>query len=196
MARPGITALIPTLSEDVVAIFALSESGADEPILEGAHLMHASIGEDVTFYKHPLESGRHIVDHRLILPVTIELRIILTDRASILGAVLRGSLDFETTARDIYQQMRELFISGTFLSVQTRTDTYRRQVIQSMPHEETSALFNGVIVAASLSEVQFELADPSFVPADTRDSNTIDRGSQNTLDVPSGITGVTGSFVA
>lgn len=196
MARPGITALIPTLAEDVVAIFEQSELGEDRLVLEGAQLMHASIGEDATFYDHPLENGRFIVDHRIILPVTIELRIILTDQASILGAVLRGSLDFEATARDIYQQMRTFFRSGTFLSIQTRTDTYRRQVIQSMPHEETSSLFNGVIVSASLSEVLSQTADVPFLPADTKDSNTVERGRQNTLGVPSGISGVTGSFVA
>ena len=190
MARPGITALIPTFSEDVVALFKKNAAGDDEPILEGAHLMRVSIGEDVTFYKHPLENGRHLVDHRIIQPVTAELRIILTDRASILGAAIKGSLDFETTARDIYQQMREVFIAGTFLSIQTRTTTYANQVIQAMPHEENSIVFNGVTLVVSLSEILIETSNTSFNPEDVEDSDTVDRGRQNPLGLPSSVSDV------
>lgn len=196
MARPGITALIPTFAEDVVAILEQSEVGEARPVLEGAHLMHASIGESANFFKHPLETGRNIVDHRIILPVTVELRIILVDRTSLLGAAFRGDLNFETTARDVYQKMRTFFLSGTFLSIQTRTDTYQDQVVQSMPHEETSTLFNGVIVVASLSQVLSPAADVPFVPGDAKDLNTLERGRQNTLGIPSSVSGVTGIFIA
>ena len=181
--RPGITALIPTFGEDVVAIFEQSESGDDVQILEGAHLMRATVGEDVTFYKHPLENGRSLVDHRIIQPVTIEFQIILTDDVSILGAVLALSTDFVESAGDVYTQIREVFLAGTLLSIQTRTATYRNQVIQAMPHEETSRVFDGVTISASMSEIQFETANTTFAPADETDSDTVARGKQSPLEI-------------
>lgn len=196
MARPGITALIPTFSEDVVAIFEQTDVGELRPVLEGAHLMRASVSEEANYFKHPLENGRSIVDHRIILPVEIELQIILTDRASILGAVINQTTDFETTARDVYEQMREFFLSGTFLAIQTRTATYANQILQAMPHEETSELFSGVTVVSSLSEIQIETADSAFVPADASDSDTVNRGRLNTIAPSSDISGLTGSLVA
>lgn len=194
MARPGLAALIPTFSADVVAVFEQNELGADEQIFEDAHLMHASIGEAAHFYTHPLETGRSIVDHRIIQPVTIDLRIILTSRSSLLGAVLRGSTDFEVTARDTYEQMREFFIAGTFIAIQTRTALYRDQVMQAMPHEETSTLFDGVVLTASLSQILTETDTASFSPADAPDSDTVDRGRQNPLGLPSSVSDVTDIF--
>ena len=192
--RPGITALIPTFGEDVVAIFEQSENGDDVQILQGANLMQASVSEDITFYKHPLENGRALVDHRIIQPVTIELRVILTTRASVLGGLISGDLDFETTAQDIYNQLRELFVSGTVLSIQTRMNTYPNQIFQSIPHEETSEVFDGAIFSISSSEIQFETANVSFAPAENKNSDTLDRGKQNPLGIPEPILNVLSVF--
>ncbi len=187
MTRPGIAALIPTLGEDVVAIFRESESGDDVQVLEGAHLIQATVGEDVTFYKHPLENGRNRVDHRIIQPVTIDLRVILTDRISVTAGLIAQDFDFETTARDIYNQMRDLFLSGTLLSIQTRTATYPNQIFQAMPHEETAQIFDGVVISVSASEIQFETANTSFSPVEAEDSDTVDRGKQNPLSVSASV---------
>lgn len=185
MARPGITALIPTFGEDVVAIFQQSETGDDTQVLEGAHLMQVDVGESATYFRHPLENGRNLADHRIIDPVSLELRVILVNESSILGAILSGTLDFETTARDIYTQMRGLFLGGTLLSIQTRTATYRDQILQAIPHEETSRIFDGVVFSVSSSELLVETAEATFGPVDETDSDTVDRGKQSPLDVAS-----------
>lgn len=183
--RPGITALIPTFGEDVVAIFIQSDSGDDQQVLQDAHLMQVSMGEQVTTFKHPLENGRSLVDHRIIQPVTIELRIILTESASILGALLKGSLDFEKTVQDVYNEMRALHLDGTLLSIQTRTGIYPNQTFNSMPHEETSSIFNGVVISVGSEEIFFETANKSFAAADEDDTDTAERGKQNPLGIPS-----------
>ncbi len=173
----GITALIPSASKDVVAIYIQDDEGNDELILEDASLIRASIDERVTFYKHPLENGRNLVDHRIIEPVTLEIQIILVDTASVAGGLLTG--EFFTRARDVYEQIRKIFIAGTVLSIQTRTNTYRNQVLQSMPHEETARIFNGVTLSFRTSEIQFETANvASSVPEDAEDLGLVARGTQ------------------
>jgi len=194
MARPGITALIPSFGEDVVAIFKKNAADEDVQILEDAHLMQASIGEDVSAFQHPLENGRIRVDHRIIQPVTIELRVILTDKASIIGAALRESLDFKTAARDTYRDLRELFLAGTSLSVQTRANTYPNQLINSMPHDETPALFNGLIISLSMSELLIETSNKAFGPAEAKDSDTQARGIQRAAALPTGFADVASIF--
>jgi hypothetical protein len=180
MSRLGLSALIPTFGEDVVAISKQSEKGDDEQILTDAHLIGAQIDEHVTFYTHPLENGRSLVDHRIIQPVTIDFTILLVDSVSIFNAI--GSDDFFVTAKDVYGQIRELFLAGTILSIQTRTDTYRFQVLQSMPHEETSRMFDGIMLTFSTSEIQFETANVP-TPEKLTDTNTAQRGRQNAIEV-------------
>ena len=194
--RPGLTALIPTFGEDVVAIFEQREDGDDVQILQGANLMQASVGEDVTFFKHPLENGRALVDHRIIQPVTIELRVILTTRSSIARGAITNDLDFEVTAQDIYNQLREIFLTGTVLSIQTRMNTYPNHVFQGIPHDETPEVFDGAIFSVSSSEIQFETANVSFSPANAKNSNTVDRGKQNPLGLPTSVSEVTSIFGA
>jgi len=191
MTRVGITALIPTAGKDVVAIFKQSDVGDDEVILESAHLINATVDEHATFFKHPLETGQTLVDHRIIEPVTIELQVILVDSVSVVRGLISGG-DFITRVRDTYDEIRQLYENGTFLSIQTRTATYRNQILQSMPHEETSSMFDGVALSFNTSEIQFEtptLATPP--PAETEDTDTVTRGKQNALalatDVGEGI---------
>lgn len=180
--RVGIGALIPTFSEDIVAIFEQSESGDDVQVLTNAHLMRAKIDENVTFYKHPLENGRSIVDHRIIQPVTLDIQLILTDKVSIVGALLNGG-DIATRAKDVYGDARALWIAGTLLAIQTRTNTYPNQIIQAMPHEESPQMFDGVTINFRTSEIQFETANVTFSPREASDSDTIGRGKQNPLTV-------------
>ena len=86
----GAVNIIPTLAQDVVAIFKQSDSGDDAQVLTDATLMRASIDEHVTFFRQPLENGRSLIDHRIIQPVTIDLTVITSDSFS----VLRGLTEF------------------------------------------------------------------------------------------------------
>ncbi len=181
--RPGITALIPTSGEDVVAIFEQSDEGEDTLLFEDAHLIQANVNEHVSFYTHPLENGRSLVDHRIIQPVTIDLKVLLIDNTTLLGGALGGN--FFTRARDVYEQIRKVFLAGTLLRIQTRTATYSNQVIQSMPHEETSAMFDGVALNFNASEILFESANVAFAPADETNSDTVGRGKINPTAVVS-----------
>lgn len=195
--RPGILALVPTFAEDIVAIFeedaevsavASDEEGfgelVDRQVLERAHLMRASVNEFVTSPKHPLENGRHTVDHRIFQPVEIEMRVILESRSSLLDAARGG--EFETTPADVYDELRDLWERGVFLSVQTRTRTYPKMTIQALPHEETPEIFDGAIFAVNLEEMLIETENVSFSPEDQEDSDTVKRGKQNAIALAAG----------
>lgn len=183
----GIAAIIPTFSEDVVAIYEQGEKGQDDvQLFEEASIIQATIDEHVTFYRHPLENGRTIIDHRILQPVTIEFRLILTDSVSLLRVATGG--DLQLRAKDIYQDIREAFINGTLLSIQTRTHTYRNQIIQSMPHEETSRMFDGIALQFNTSELQTE-ENIDANPIDETDDSTLSRGQINALAVTAAVAG-------
>jgi hypothetical protein len=180
-SRSGIAALVPTFGEDVVAIYKQNEVGSDAQIIESSNPIRANISERATFFTHPLESGRNITDHRIIEPVEIELRLLITDGASVLGGIRGGN--FRNAAADIYNEIRKLFIDGTPIAVQTRTGVYFDQIIQEMPHEETSEIFDGIIISFKSSEIlvsETNTEGKNFVPVSDLDDSTVPRGRLNT----------------
>jgi hypothetical protein len=119
--------------------------------------------------EHPLETGATITDHRIILPVNIELSLIL------------ASEDY----RAVYQQVRDLFNKGDLLTVQTRVDSFPSMLIEKMPHDETPELYDGVALALSLKEAHFVTPQFSALKvARPKDSNTKARGQQQPTETP------------
>lgn len=87
--------------------------------------------------EHPVESGATITDHRVILPVTIELHMIL-DPAEY---------------QDTFQQIKTAFKEVKTLSVQTKADTYGDMLIEEIPHDEQPDFFDTLAVAVRLKQV-------------------------------------------
>ena len=166
----------PTAAQDVVAVLKADLT----QVFVNARAIKVSIGRASKLMEHPLETGATIVDHRVILQNTAELSMILS------------TADY----RAVYQQVRDLFISGELLTVQTRVDSFRSMVIEKMPHEESGDIFDGVALALSLKEAQFVV--PQFAPLRVRrpkDSNTVKRGQlQPTETAPARKQSVLGSW--
>lgn len=158
--------------EDVVAIYEQLEGGGTRRILENADSVQADIDEHMTFYRHPLENGRFIVDHRILQPVTIDFTMILSDSAA---SFFTGSGGM----RDVYGEIRDLFIAGTFLAIQTRAKTYPNQVIQAIPHQETASMFNAITLTFQSSEIQIDRKNRDFDPSSLEAADTARRGRQN-----------------
>lgn len=180
----GIAAVIPTFGEDVVAVYRQSERGDDTQIFEDAHLIQVDVDEHVTFYKHPLENGRSLVDHRIIEPVDITMRVILVDSTSLLRLTTGGELNIQV--KDLYDQIRAAFLDGTLLSIQTRANTYRNQLIQGIPHIETAEIFDGIVLTLNMSELQRE-TDNVRTPVDETQESTVGRGRVNPLEVTASV---------
>jgi hypothetical protein len=155
----------PTGAQDVVAV--LDSSFAQ--VFEKARAVKATVMRASRAMEHPLETGATITDHRIILPVNVELSMIL------------ASEDY----RAVYQQIRDLFMRGELLTVQTRVDSFPSMLIEKMPHDENPEMFDAVAVALSLKEAKFVQPQFSTIKvAQPKDSTTVKRGQQQPTESP------------
>lgn len=150
------------MTQDVIAVL---NSGFAQ-VFEKARAIKVNIGREAQAMKHPLETGAEVTDHRIIMPVTAELSMLLT------------SADYKA----VYQQVSDLFKRGELLTVQTRVDSFPSMLITKMPHEETPEMLDGVALALTLEEAHFVQAQYSALPPKKvkkpKDSDTAKRGEQ------------------
>lgn len=159
--------MTPTSAQDVVAV--LNKDLAQ--VFEKARAIKVAIGRASKAMDHPLETGATVTDHRILLPITAELSLILS------------SDDY----RAVYQQIRELYTRGELLTVQTRVDSFPSMLIEKMPHEETGEMIDGVAVALSLKEAAFvtpQFSKLKVAPNRSKDSKTVARGQQQPTEAP------------
>lgn len=144
---------------DVVCVLDASLS----QVFPNARAMKATIRRDSKAMEHPLETGATITDHRVILPVEIELSLTLASEDN----------------RATYRQVAALFAKGDLLTVQTRADSFPNMVIEKIPHEENPDAFDSLTLAMSLKEVVYVDAQFSQLKvAKPRDAKTVQRGEQ------------------
>lgn len=167
---------VPTGAQDVIAVL----NSDFEQVFEKARAVKATIMRASKAMEHPLETGATVTDHRIVLPVNIELSMLLT------------SEDY----RAVYQQVRDLFVKGELLTVQTRVDSFPSMLIEKMPHDETPEMFDGVALALSLKEAQFVQPQFSTVKVEKpKNSATVKQGQkQPTESPPARKSSVLGSF--
>jgi len=150
--------LLPSYAVDYVAVF---DDDFNQLFTE-AKALKAVVKEQAKVMEHPVESGAIITDHRIIMPIEIDLSLIL------------NSDEYP----DVYQTIRQYYLNATLLTIQTKTGIYENQLISSMPHEEDPAQFDAVSLALSFKQVQFVTAEFGIVPAQPSNSTTVDRGTQ------------------
>jgi hypothetical protein len=131
-------------------------------IFTNAKAIKAVVKEQSKTMEHPVETGIVITDHRIILPVEIDLSLILTSE----------------TYQDVYKSIKQYYLNATLLVVQTRSDTYQNQIISSMPHEEDPTQFDVLLMALNLKQVQFVTPQYGVVPKKAKNSTTQARGVQ------------------
>ena len=153
-----ISTLLPSFAVDYVAIFDQNFN----QLFINAKAIKAVIKEQAKVMEHPVETGAIITDHRIILPVEIDLSLIL------------ASQDYQ----DVYKAIRQYYYQATLLIVQTRSGIYENQLISALPHEEDPAMYNALTVALSLRQVLFVTAQYGIVPRYPSNSTTAQRGTQ------------------
>lgn len=156
--------LLPTIAFDTVAVF----DQEFNQVFKAARAIKAVVKEQSKVMQHPVETGIVITDHRIVLPIEIELTLILS------------SLDYS----DIYKNIRQFYNAGTLLTVQTRSDVYYNQVIDSMPHEEDPTQFNVIALALNLIQVQFVKPQYGVIPKQSKNQSVQKRGVQQTTTAP------------
>lgn len=150
---------LSSFASDYVAIFDQDFN----QLFVNARAIKATVKEEAKLMEHPLETGATIVDHRIILPVEIELSLILRS----------------DNYQDVYHQIRDYYYNSTLLIVQTRSGIYTNQLIQSMPHAEDPTQYDVLTLALTTKQVQFVIAEYGTTPANPSNTNTSDRGAQN-----------------
>ncbi len=143
---------------DTVAIFTQDF----KQVFKNARAIKATVKEEAKVMEHPLETGATIVDHRIILPVEIELSMILSPA------------DYKNT----YNQIKDFYINATLLLVQTKSGTYANQLIQSIPHEETPETYNTLVMSLNLKQAQFVTAQFTNTPKNPSNGSNVSRGTQ------------------
>jgi len=157
--------VIATNAQDVIAVLNASFT----QVFAKARAIKVSIGPGSKAMEHPLETGATVTDHRILLPVTAEMSLVL------------ASEDYKA----VYQQVSDLFKRGELLTVQTRVGSFGSMLIEKMPHEESGEIIDGVALALSLKEAIF--VQPQFSTLKVRrprDSNTVKRGQQQPTETP------------
>ena len=150
------SSLFDSLSADTVAVYDLNYV----QVFSKARPLKVEVIEDSKVFEHPLADGTTIVDHRIVLPVEIELSLILT------------SSDYQ----DVYQEIKQIFLDADLLIISTRSGTYENQIIQSIPHVETSDIYNGFLLTLKTKQADFSTSETSVAPINPSDSSTTDKG--------------------
>jgi hypothetical protein len=153
-----INNLLPSYAVDTVAIFDQNYN----QLFQQAKSIKVVVKENSKLMQHPLESGAIITDHRIILPIEIEMSLIL------------ASSDYS----DVYKSIRQYYYNATLLVIQTRTGIYENQLIEAIPHEEDPDMYDAITIALSLKQVFYVSAQYAVSPKYPSDSNTQDRGAQ------------------
>ncbi len=159
-----ISTLLPSFAVDTVAVFTQDFT----QVFRNARALKAVVKEQAKVMEHPVESGAIITDHRIILPIEIELSLLLT----------------KDDYKDVYQTIRGYYLQGTLLVVQTRSGVYQNMLIQSMPHEENPDMYEALALALGLKQVIFATAKFGVVPKAPKNSAQVPRGTQQGTTTP------------
>ncbi len=127
-----------------------------------------TINESLTskYLMHPREDGTSIIDHRVIVPMTISMDYVFTQRSY----------------QDDWNRVVSAFYNAEKLLVRTKTLLHDNMYIRSLPTKNSNRVFNGVMVTINL--IQTLIVKPNeegFTTNDVAnptDSDTIDRGTQ------------------
>lgn len=164
--------LYATFAADVVGVF-----DADfRQVFRGARPVKAAVAESSKVMEHPVETGSVITDHKIELPVAIEISFVVPS----------------SQYRSVYQQIKQLRRDGTLLTVQTRTGSYGNMLITDIPHDEDPEMFDVLPISIKFTQVQFVTATFGKLPArkvaagKKASTSTVPRGQTTGKQVPKG----------
>lgn len=138
-----------------------------EPLFDGAQPMRVTVRESSKLTSWPVEDGTQRTDHRVLDPVEIDLGVLITE-----------------ANKNLFESLRQTFIEGRALVVQSQVRSYPAMMIFEMPHDEMPETGDAVAVSVKLREVitikpEFGTLPPSSV-ADQKQASTVKRGAQQT----------------
>lgn len=165
---PLVDLLIANYSADVVGVF----DDQFNPIFTGAKPIKATVNEMTKVMEHPVETGITITDHKVIQPIEIQLSLIIQSGQRFTGQ----------NYRSVYEQIKQVYLKGTLLTVQTKSASYPNMIITDMPHDEDPEMYDALALVIKLKQVLFVTATFGTLPAskvrNKTKASTIPRGQQ------------------
>lgn len=122
-----------TLETGLVAIL---DGESFEQLFVSASPMRVSVLEEKKTTKFPVEDGSTRSDHVVQEPRQISIDLMIEDEY----------------ARDMYLQVQQAWNDNKLVIVQTKVGSYENMLIETMPHDETPELGNGIAMPIRLSE--------------------------------------------
>jgi hypothetical protein len=132
---------MPNILQSLIPLFGgktvLVSDQAGNEVFPAARFLKVEIKPESRPMEHPVESGATITDHRILLPIEIELSTVLS------------SLDY----KDVYKQIVGFYTNATLLTVQCRAGTFTNQLIQAIPHTEDADQYDAIILSLKMKQV-------------------------------------------
>lgn len=150
--------LIPSYANDIYGVY-IQEGNLIRQVFSEARPVKSLTKITSKAMEQPLETGATIVDHRIILPVEIDIDLFLS------SSVYRTTMD----------EIKQLYNNGSSLVVHSRSGIYDNLFIQDIPVEETAEKFDTLSIKMKLKEIL--VATASFQPINTIDQPTVSRGN-------------------
>lgn len=147
-----LQSLIPSFGGKTV--FVTNQAG--EEVFPKAQFLKAEVSPESRPMEHPVESGATITDHRILLPIEIELSTVLS------------SEDY----KDVYKQIVAFYTQGTLLTVQCRAGTFTNQLIQAIPHTEDAEQYDAIVLSLKLKQVLVAVTPSTSVIAPGVNANS------------------------
>lgn len=160
----GYPYLFPFGSDQPRVYFTDSESG--DEIWTSAKVMGSSVSPEALVMQHPVETGTSIMDHRVIQPVEVSVRLMLE----------------KDNYRDVYSAIQEYHKSANLVEIHTRTSIYSNMEIVAFPHEEDPEYFDAIPIEIHFREMIFvSPSQGTMTQENTRnkaDANTVQQGQK------------------
>lgn len=167
----GIIGAVTNFTQSILSMFGVDVVGiydndTFDQIFNTARPVKANINRQAKVMEHPIESGALVQDFIIILPVEIELSLLLTGD------------EYAAT----YQAIKNYFLTGTQVSIQTRADVFPNMLIQGMPHEESPDMFDVIPLALKFKQIQQVLVQYQQLSAtqttQPQDQSTVNAGAK------------------
>lgn len=134
----NLVLLISNSNADVRKFVVWKKDGKNlTEVLQNMQIERIAVEDTAKVFEHPLETGAVIVDHEVFEPkrATIQAYIANDDRTTL-------------------TQLKQLYLSGTILTIRAQNKVIDKVIIASNPHEITGQVFDKTLYSISFREAQ------------------------------------------
>ncbi|AZD85013.1 hypothetical protein KS461_10105 [Pseudomonas chlororaphis] len=158
-----------SINESTQDLVAILDAEGFQPLFQTANPMRVTVRETSKLTKFAVEDGTQRTDHRVIDPVEIDLPILLVE-----------------DSRNVFEALRQAWLDGKELIVQTKVRSYPRMMIAEIPHEETPEQGASIPVAVRLQEITVVTPEFGALPprkvSNKAQASTSKKGNQQTTE--------------